>query len=333
MIAEEEAEQRFRKIDAAISEDIARRQRNRLVSWALLLVAAAVAIYVILAGRTETEIVAADLSSDEEFASGVAASEPVRVAIAEETSKLSNSEAFADQLLASPTLSRQIGTSVKSSVSELASTPGFRKSVEAIASDVSNDLVKEIKDNRSAIASFETRMLELSSGDGRTPPHGTGGQFDPQEISKLVAAQQATESRLRAEIVRLSKDVVELRTQLAESQSTSQGIDNSRTTTEAIGRSRSYLLRENADTALSDLNLSVTLGRKSNGTVEGIVFSDSRGPIESATKGSARIGESFVIVDREGRRFEATLTYDQGRFLAKDYVGLEMTSLRSTENE
>lgn len=328
MTAEEETEQRFLKIDAAIGEDIARRQRNRLISWVLLFVAAAVAIYVILAGRTEPELVAADLSSDEEFAAGVAASEPVRMAVAEEASKLSNSEVFADQLLASPTLSRQIDTSVQSRVSELASTPEFRQSVEAIASDVSNDLAKEIKDNRSAIASFETRLLELSSGDGRSPPQGTGGQFDPQAISRLVAAQRATESQLRAEIERLSQDVVDLRTQLARAQTASQGTDTGPVSTR-VGRSRSYLLRENANTALSDLNLSVTLGRKSNGTVEGIVFSDSRGPIDSATKGSARIGESFVIVDREGRQFEATLTYDQRRFLSKDYVGLEMTLVRS----
>lgn len=333
MIAEEAAEQRFRKIDAAISEDIARRRRNRLMSWGLLLVAAAVAIYVILAGRTETEMVAADLSSDEEFASGVAASEPVRTAIAEETSKLSSSEEFADRLLASPTLSRQIDTSVQSRVSELAATPEFRKTVEEVTLDVSSDLVKEIKDNSSAIAAFKTRLLELSSEDGSTPPPNTGGQFDRQEISRLISAQQATESRLREDIEKLSREVADLRSQLAESELMSQGPKPGPTTTERIGRSRSYLLRENAITALSDLNLSVSLGRKSNGTVEEIVFSDSRGTIESATRRSARIGESFIIVDREGRRFEATLTYDQGRFLARDYVGLEMTALRSDETE
>jgi len=214
----------------------------------------------------------------------------------------------------------------------LADALEFRNAVEQITSDASRDLAQDVKANKSAIASFDTRLLKLSSGSGLKPGPGDGGQYNMEEIAKLVSAQEATESRLRSEIERLSEDVANLRMQLAESQTTLQGIENSQKITAEFGRSRSYLLRENANTALSDLNLSVTLGRKSNGSVEKIVFSGSRGPIEWATKASARIGESFVIVDREGRRFEATLTYNQGRFLAKDYVRLEMTPLRSSKD-
>jgi len=47
----EEANQHFLKIDAPISEDIARRQRNCLISWVLLSIAVAVAVYTVFPGE------------------------------------------------------------------------------------------------------------------------------------------------------------------------------------------------------------------------------------------------------------------------------------------
>ena len=326
-MAEQDANERFQKIDAAISRDIARRQRNRLISWALLFLAAAVAVYAVLAGRTETDLVAADLSSNVEFTAEIAASDSVRKAVAEETLKLSDNDTFANKLVESPALSRQIDTSIQNRFGNLAAVPEFHESVEDIAAGVSTALMREIEANRSAIESFEVRLLEISQSGKIEPGPIDSGDYSKEDLAKLVSAQNALETRLRREIEKLSRDLTELRAQVAKSQSTRPVPQDSQTTVGKFGRPHSYLLRENANTALSDLNLYVTLGQKSNGTVERVVFADTRGPIESATKANVRIGESFVVVDREGRRFEATLTYDQERFLAKDYVGLEMAPI------
>ena len=193
MTASGEFSQQFQSIDAAISRDITRRRRNHLISWVLVLAAAGVAVYAVLTGGTETQLVARQLSGDSGFTANVAASAQVRRTVVQEAQRLTESEAFASNLVRSPAIERQIEAVVEHRVSEVR---------------------QEVEENRATIQSFDRRLDELSAAGGRrfTPPDTS--RIERRELSEMREAQRTREAEMRAEIGRLSEDLEALRREL-----------------------------------------------------------------------------------------------------------------------
>ena len=133
------------------------------------------------------------------------------------------------------------------------------------------------------------------------------------------------ERRLSKQVSQLTEEVAAMRERLEADQATIRELEQRLTRNATASSARSYLLKENAANELPDLGLTVVLGRLSKDAVESIELSDAQGPLDDGRTGPVRIGESFRITDRTGREFDVTLSYSQGRFIARDFVGLEIT--------
>ncbi|MEO0367062.1 MAG: hypothetical protein AAF265_16410, partial [Pseudomonadota bacterium] len=86
---------------------------------------------------------------------------------------------------------------------------------------------------------------------------------------------------------------------------------------------RSYLLREKTTTSLAGTGLSVTLGPKTRDGSTSIQVTDQTGRVVY-DQANISLGETFKFRDSDGRAYTGALPYSQSRFLAKDYLGLEL---------
>ncbi len=185
--------ERFRNIDEAISRDVDRRRRNGLVSWALLLAASGVAVYAVLAGGTESEVVARQLSGDSGFTASVAASAEIRRTVAEEAQRVTRTESFRQELLTSPEVAGRIDAAVEDRVGEVR---------------------QDVEENRAIIQSFELRLGELpSAGNMRIDP-SNASRFEAQQLTEFRATPAASDAELRREIENLTRRVDELQREL-----------------------------------------------------------------------------------------------------------------------
>lgn len=339
MAEEQSLAGQFDKLDAAISRDIERRRKTSFIYWALLFLTAAVAVLVILVGRSELETITDALTADVEFKGDVAAvvkndaevidaiaeSKPVRTAVRGEVQNIAQSDEFAATVLASDAFTAQIQSSAQQAATDYASQPAFLALVRENAGSLRDSLGRDIEQNRAELTGLRRRIEALAEGSSVDPTRLSDIERDQFKLTALMLERQSMERRLSKQVSQLTEEVAAMRERLEADQATIRELEQRLTRNASASSARSYLLKENAANELPDLGLTVVLGRLSKDAVESIELSDAQGPLDDGRTGPVRIGESFRITDRTGRKFDVTLSYSQGRFIARDFVGLEIT--------
>ena len=193
------------------------------------------------------------------------------------------------------------------------------------AGSLRDSLGRDIEQNRAELTGLRSRIEALAEDSSVDPMRLSDIERDQFKLTALMLERQSMERRLSKQVSQLTEEVAAMRERLEADQATIRELEQRLTRNATASSARSYLLKENAANELPDLGLTVVLGRLSKDAVESIELSDAQGPLDDGRTGPVRIGESFRITDRTGREFDVTLSYSQGRFIARDFVGLEIT--------
>jgi len=178
---------------------------------------------------------------------------------------------------------------------------------------------------RERFSAFDAKLESLRVDLTRTEKAQT-------ELARSVERQRTGTDKLNAQLAEVSSQLDEIDTQLEETRKELEAL--------AVRRQhswltpRSFLLKEDQDNPLPGLDLTIRLGPRDRDGVEAVKVWKGSVPVyptgdDFASGAVLRFGEVFKFDDRQGNRYVATLTNAQQRFLARDFVGLDVV-VRST---
>ncbi|MEL7312365.1 MAG: hypothetical protein AAFN07_12685 [Pseudomonadota bacterium] len=314
------------RIEHVVSLELERRARSRKIIWALLALALVVAVMIMIYGNRERDAIRMEVRSDTEFASSVAmavarensflnevaASEPIRKIASEQVEAFVQTDAFANSVASSPEVRGQIERASRSALSGEV----LQDAVKAAVSELPDTNATTVMRNSEAIESLEQRW------QSRQAPANVVARLD--EIETLLQ-RNSVEDALRAQrrIEALETRIGELDSALQQSQQKIRTLEREAARIRTDGAPRSYLLREKTTTSLAGTGLSVTLGPKTRDGSTSIQVTDRTGRVVFDQAGIG-LGETFEFSDSDGQTYTGALPYSQSRFLAKDYLGLEL---------
>lgn len=306
------------RIQAAVELELERRALSKKLIWFLLALTLIVAILLASFGTNEQTQIRSALSTDPSFAAELADSQPLRAAVAEETLAATQTELFAAAVSQSQPVQTAIDVSTREALRTLSAEPDFLSAVAGAVTETPAGLEEDVRDNRRQLEALERRLSEI---------------LDQSPYSQRIDAIEARLAGLSPpaatavpEIAELEASVRELRRTVADLGVTLSEVQKLTDTHSAAGNRGSYLLKENARNALSDVRLTVLLGSEANGELNSVSVIDENDRTLFASSEAFRVGESFEF-STDDRRYRATLAYAQSRFLARDYIGLELTQL------
>lgn len=326
---------RFSKIDQAIARDIERRQRGRRVYWLLLAIAVAIGVAALLFGPGKPTQVARAVVDDPQLrkkladepalAQAVINAPAVRQQLTETAQdaavEAAGSEAFVTTLAGSSIFSDRVGSAA---LQAFEADPELRQRLGTLTGD-SYTLRADLRKLAGDVASLRDAVDALSETPGED--RSVDARLDAiarrqAEIVTAVERQVEQGIATSARIDALAEAVAGLQQP--------RGLDPERAAGAEPLASLSYLLRENADTPLAGVGLTISLGRRKGATIENVRVTDGAGrvfPGAGASGTAVDLGDEFEFSDSSGSRYTAVFTYAQNRILWRDYVGLDLYRL------
>jgi len=289
-IEEDIQETRFARLDQAIARDIERRRRSHKLYWALLVSAALLAVLGLMYGRS-TRDVATDVATDATVA-------------------FTRSDEFTRELGGNPSFEALVGKSASNWTATYASGPEFR----ALVQDAAGEGVRE------RFADVDAELDTLRGVLTQTEKTQTG-------LARRLESQLAVTEELSARLGAVSSQLENLGAGLKELQDDLQQLDARCQKSELTPMS--FLLKENRSNPLPGLGISIQLGPRDGDEVEAVTISEGSVQLyptgdDSASGAALRFGVPFEFADGKGNEYKATLMNAQDRFLARDFVGLDI---------
>ena len=317
------------KIRLAVERQLERDARARRNIGILIGAAFVVSIVVLLLGTGERAQIETSIKQDTQFTTAVAetlAQEPavadmvanadsVRAAVSQQVQVSLADDSVIDNLVTSDRVQQQLSAAADSAVTTQLAGEAAQAEILRVASAATAPLQQQLEMQQGEIESLRTQQADerLNSVIDRIE------QLESRVLALSGQANGSASGAAAPGLAELQADLDELRQAVAARPGTATG-------TRAIV-SRSYLLKERATNALSDIRLSVTIGNERNGVVNDVEVVDAAGRSVLPERRSVRLGEVIEFETDGGQRYSLVFPYSQSRFLAKDYVGLELTLL------
>ena len=317
------------KIRLAVERQLERDARARRNIGILIGAAFVVSIVVLLFGTGERAQIETSIKQDTQFTNAVVetlAQEPavadmvanadsVRAAVSQQVQVSLADNSVIDNLVTSDRVQQQLSAAADSAVTTQLAGEAAQAEILRVASAATAPLQQQLEMQQGEIESLRTQQAD----------ERLNGVID--RIEQLESRVQALSGQTNGSgsgaavpgLAELQADLDDLRQAVAARPGTATG-------TRAIV-SRSYLLKERATNALSDIRLSVTIGNERNGVLDDVEVVDAAGRSVLPERRSVRLGEVIEFETDGGQRYSLVFPYSQSRFLAKDYVGLELTLL------
>ena len=321
MNQDETRRSRLERIDRAVARDLEERRRLSWIYWILLALALGVGAWSLLKNPSEAEMFAGSPTVVATVAEQVASSKEVHEQLAANDDlhrEISSNEGLRRQLVkgvvSSPELGRQVRTMVRGEME----TP-LRDGPEPGTGDLSR--------LQHRISALEARLDDL----GREQRLGYELSNRLREVGRELEAIRQDLSQAQRQ-ARDADELLagELREELRQAEE--------RVVKSIQPASMSYVLKTNRKRELArPRGYWVTVGTVRDGGVRGVSISDDMRdvsisdadrrvfpPPDGAATADLPLGEPFTFKDREGREYEAVFNYLLNRWLANDYVGLEV---------
>lgn len=319
------------KIRLAVERQLERDARTRRNIGILIGAAFVVSIVVLLLGTGERAQIETSIKQDTQFTSAVAetlAQEPavanavanadsVRAAVSQQVQVSLADDSVIDSLVTSDQVQQQLSAAADTAVTTQLSGAAAQAEILRAASAATAPLQRQLETQQAELASIRNQQADerLNAVIDRIE------QLESQVLALGGQAGGGESGVTFPDVVDLQADLDDLRQALAAISG------NAIRTGSAV--SRSYLLKERATNALSDVRLSISIGNERDGIIENVVIVDAAGRSVLPERQTVRLGEFVEFETDAGQRYSLVFPYSQSRFFAKDYVGLELTQLNA----